>query len=92
MSTEATLSGEAARIISANGQITLDDDILAHLGAGPGSKLIARKLPNGAVELRLAGRRGKIANLVGFLTREGQRTVSIEEMNEAIAAGWAGEV
>ncbi|CUS43116.1 hypothetical protein MGWOODY_Smn3629 [hydrothermal vent metagenome] len=37
-------------------------------------------------------RSGKISKVFGILKREGQRPVSIEEMNEAIEAGWAGEV
>jgi|CZQE01.1.fsa_nt_gi antitoxin PrlF len=78
--------------VDAEGSITLDESVLTHLGAVPGSRLIACKLPDGAIELRVDRRSGKISKVFGILKREGQRPVSIEEMNEAIEAGWAGEV
>jgi hypothetical protein len=78
--------------VTANGNITLLEDILQHLGAQAGSKLVLRKLPNGRVEVQLARRMGSIAAVFGMLKREGQRPISIEEMNETIERGWAGEL
>jgi AbrB family looped-hinge helix DNA binding protein len=77
--------------VTAKGQITLRKEVLQHMGVHPGSKLEIDKLPNGGIKLTPVPAKGKIADFCGFLKREGQRTISIEEMNEAIAAGWAGE-
>jgi hypothetical protein len=43
------------------------------------------------VELRPAPT-GKISDAFGILKRPGQRAITIEEMNEVIAKGWAGEL
>jgi antitoxin PrlF len=78
--------------ITAKGQVTLRKNVLRHLGVEPGAKVEVDLLPDGRVELRPAPKTsGKISDVFGMLRREGQRPVSIEEMNEAIAAGWAGE-
>ncbi|MDE1917889.1 MAG: AbrB/MazE/SpoVT family DNA-binding domain-containing protein [Sphingomonadales bacterium] len=78
--------------VTAKGQITLRKDLLQHLGVHPGAKLELHKLPNGAIEVRAAPVKGKIADFFGILKKDGQRPVSIEEMNEVIAKGWAGEL
>jgi AbrB family looped-hinge helix DNA binding protein len=78
--------------ITAKGQVTLRKDVLRHLGVEPGAKVEVDLLPDGRVELRPAAKAiGKISDIFGMLRRDGQRPVSIEEMNEAIAVGWAGE-
>ncbi|WP_313802638.1 AbrB/MazE/SpoVT family DNA-binding domain-containing protein [Sphingobium sp.] len=77
--------------VTAKGQITLRKDILKHLGVDAGSKINVRKLPNGKIQVEAAKPQGKITDFFGSLKREGQRPISIEEMNEAIAKGWAGE-
>ncbi|MFZ3484826.1 AbrB/MazE/SpoVT family DNA-binding domain-containing protein [Sphingomonas sp. 3-13AW] len=76
--------------VTSKGQITLRRDLLQHLGAQPGSKIAVRKLPNGRIEVEAAPPESKIAEVFGMLNRAGQRTVSIEEMGEIIADGWAG--
>ena len=81
----------ATLTVTAKGQITLRKDLLRHLGVHPGAKLSVQKLPGGGIEVRADKPQGKISDVFGALKREGQRPVSIEEMNEAIAKGWAGE-
>lgn len=76
--------------ITAKGQVTLRKDVLEHLGVGPGDKIVVEKLPSGRIEVSAPRRTGKISDAFGMLARPGQRVVSIEEMNEAIADGWAG--
>ena len=76
--------------ITAKGQVTLRKDILNHLGVGPGEKIVVDKLPDGKIQVRAAPT-GKIEEAFGMLKREGQPTFTIEEINEAIARGWAGE-
>lgn len=77
--------------ITAKGQVTLRKELLQHLGVHPGDKISIEKLPGGELRFRAARPTGKIENFFGSLKREGQRPISIEEMNEAIAASWAGE-
>jgi hypothetical protein len=76
--------------ITAKGQVTLRKDVLQHLGVNNGAKVSVEKLPNGVVQIR-AKPTGKISDVFGMLKRPGQRPISIEEMNEAIADGWAGK-
>ena len=78
--------------ITSKGQITLRKELLSHLGVHPGDKIEFEKLPDGRVEIRPEKKAGKIDAFCGFLKREGQRAISIEEMNEVIERGWAGEL
>jgi bifunctional DNA-binding transcriptional regulator/antitoxin component of YhaV-PrlF toxin-antitoxin module len=77
--------------VTAKGQITLRKDLLQHLGAEPGHKLMVVKLPDGSLAVRSEHRTGKISDLVGMFKRPGQPCLTIEEINEATAKGWAGE-
>lgn len=77
--------------ITAKGQITLRKDLLQHLGIHPGEKISVDKLPDGRIAVKAARPTGKISDAFGMLKREGGPTLTIEEMNEAIAKGWAGE-
>jgi len=77
--------------VTAKGQVTLRKDLLRHLGVGPGEKINVDMLPDGRVEIRAAGRTGRISDVFGLLKREGGPRLSIEEMNEVIADGWAGK-
>ncbi len=77
--------------ITSKGQITLRKELLQHLGIMAGDKIRLDKLPDGRVAIVPVKRTGKISDVFGSLKREGQRPISIEEMNEAIEKGWAGE-
>ena len=77
--------------ITSKGQVTLRKDILEHLGVRPGEKIAVDKLPGGRVSVRSDKRTGKISEAFGMLKREGQPTLTIDEINEAIERGWAGE-
>jgi AbrB family looped-hinge helix DNA binding protein len=76
--------------ITAKGQVTLRKDILTHLGVGPGEKVEIEKLPDGRIEVKAAPT-GRISDVFGFLKRKGGASLSIEEMNEIAASGWAGK-
>ncbi|WP_441233502.1 AbrB/MazE/SpoVT family DNA-binding domain-containing protein [Bradyrhizobium sp. 930_D9_N1_4] len=77
--------------VTVEGQVTLTAELLKHLGVRPGDRLIANGLPNGKVELRAAPR-GEISDAFGFLSAKRiDAPLSIEGMNEIIAAAWAGE-
>ena len=76
--------------VTAKGQITLRKEVLGHLGVRPGDKLDVDLLKEGRLELR--PRRGTSAAAVfGLLARPGAPRLSIEDLNEATASGWAGE-
>jgi bifunctional DNA-binding transcriptional regulator/antitoxin component of YhaV-PrlF toxin-antitoxin module len=76
--------------VTGKGQVTLRKDVLQHLGVQPGEKITVDMLPDGRVEVRAARRKGKISDVFGMLKREGQPILTIEEINEAAARGWAG--
>jgi antitoxin PrlF len=76
--------------VTVKGQVTLRRELLRHLGVSPGEKVDVDLLPGGRIEIRAARRTGKISDAFGMLKREGQRTFTIDEINEAAARGWAG--
>lgn len=81
-----------ALIVTAQGQITLSEDLLQHLGVQPGEAVTIDKVPGGALRIRAPRPSAKLADAFGALKRPGQRSLSIEEMNEIIAKGWAGKL
>lgn len=81
-----------ALTITARGQITLKKDLLQHLGIHPGDKLAIDKMPGGEIRIRAERPSGSIVDFCGSLKQECQRSLSIEEMNQIIGKGWAGEL
>jgi len=77
--------------ISSRGQVTLKKSVLHHLGVQAGDTVTIEAQPNGTIALRRAPT-GHISDVFGMLHRPGQRVISIEEMNDIIAKGWAGEL
>jgi AbrB family looped-hinge helix DNA binding protein len=77
--------------VTAKGQVTLRKDLLKHLGVQPGEKIAVDKLPDGRIEVRAARPTGKISDAFGFLKRKGGPSLSIEEINQIAARGWAGK-
>ncbi|MFZ1108048.1 MAG: AbrB/MazE/SpoVT family DNA-binding domain-containing protein [Rhodomicrobium sp.] len=78
--------------VTAKGQITLRKDLLKHLGVETGGKLAVEKLPGGRIGIRAERPAGKIADVFNALKKSGGSCLSIEEMNEIAARGWAGEL
>jgi AbrB family looped-hinge helix DNA binding protein len=76
--------------ITAKGQVTLRKDILKHLGVVPGERVSVEKLPDGRVEVKAAPA-GKISDVFNCLKKPGRRALSVDEMNEIAARGWAGQ-
>lgn len=81
----------ASQAITAKGQVTLRRDLLQHLGVKPGERIDFDKLPSGEVRVRAAKPTGTIDDFLGCLAGRTRKVATIEEMNEAAAAGWAGE-
>jgi AbrB family looped-hinge helix DNA binding protein len=77
--------------VTAKGQVTLRKDVLRHLGIQPGDKITVEKLPDGRVEMRAARPTGHISDIFGFFKNEEGISLSIDDMNQVIADGWAGK-
>lgn len=77
--------------VTAKGQVTLRKDLLKHLGVHPGEKIAVDKLPDGRIAMRAARPTGNISDVFDFLKRKNGPSLSIEEINEVAARGWAGK-
>ena len=77
--------------VTAKGQVTLRKDVLKHLGVQPGEKITVDKLPDGRIEVKAARTNGRISDVFNLLKRDNAPTLSIDEMNEITAKGWAGK-
>jgi AbrB family looped-hinge helix DNA binding protein len=73
----------ATSTLTAKGQTTVPREIREHLGLAPGDKIAYEIAPDGSVHLR--AKKLSFAETAGMLARPGQRAVSIEEMDDAIA-------
>ncbi len=77
--------------VTAKGQVTLRKEVLEHLGIRPGDKITVDKLPGGRIEVKAARPTGSISAVFGLLKKKGRPALSIEEINEIAARGWAGK-
>jgi len=77
--------------VTARGQVTFRRDVLLHLGIQPGEKIELDKLPDGRVALRASRPSGEIDGFLGFLAGKTKTVATIDEINDAAAAGWAGQ-
>ena len=75
--------------ITAKGQVTLKQELLNHLGVGPGEKIEADKLPDGRIVVRAAVQEGAISDFIGCLVQKDGAKLTIDEMNEIASRGWA---
>ena len=78
-------------VTTCKGQLTLKRDLLQHLGIRPGERITLEKLPHGELRIRAAPKTGQINNFVGLLAGQTDKVVTLEEMQDAIEAGWAGD-
>lgn len=75
--------------ITAKGQVTLKQELLNHLGVGPGEKIEADKLPDGRIVVRAAAQEGTMPDFIGCLAQKDGPKLTIDEMNEIASQGWA---
>lgn len=75
--------------VTRKGQITLNQQLLRHLGVAPGEQIDIDVLPDGTLRLRRPVARGRIEGLFGLLRREHGKVATLEEISEATAAGAA---
>jgi bifunctional DNA-binding transcriptional regulator/antitoxin component of YhaV-PrlF toxin-antitoxin module len=76
--------------VTAKGQVTLRKEVLEHLGVSPGEKIVVDLLPSGRMEVRAAKAPSSIDGFFGSLKQPGTPALSVDEMNEIAAEGWAG--
>ena len=81
----------ATLTVTARGQVTFRKDVLQHLGIKPGEKIELDLLPDGRGMLRAARPSGTIEDFFGLLAGRTRKVATIEEINEAVAQGWAGK-
>ena len=60
-----------------------------HLGVGPGAKVEAEKLPDGRIVVRAAELEGAVNDFIGCLAQRRGPKLTIREINEIVARGWA---
>jgi AbrB family looped-hinge helix DNA binding protein len=77
----------ATAAVTSKGQITIPLEVRKKLGIKPGDRI--RFIEGEHGEFILKPMTGSIKDLKGFAQWTG-KPVSIEEMNETIAKGWAG--
>ncbi|WP_442579059.1 AbrB/MazE/SpoVT family DNA-binding domain-containing protein [Mesorhizobium sp. ASY16-5R] len=82
----------AIATITAKGQITLRKEVLRTLGVKPGDKVSVEITPTGKVELGALRKKQGLNAFFGSLHRPGEPTKSLEEINEIVRKGWAGEL
>ena len=84
----------ASLAVTAKGQVTLKRELLQHLGIKPGERIEFEKLPGGELKVRAVRPTGTIDNFFHALDGKVQlqKPLSIDEMNEIAAAGWAGQL
>lgn len=75
--------------VTAKGQVTLRKDVLHHLGAHPGSRLVVDKLPDGRVEVHAERSAGKITDVFNALKKPKGAKLSLAQIENIAASGWA---
>jgi bifunctional DNA-binding transcriptional regulator/antitoxin component of YhaV-PrlF toxin-antitoxin module len=89
---DTAVEQQATLTVTAKGQVTLRKDVLKHLGVQPGEKIIVDMLPNGQLKVRAARQKGHISKFFGSLQKDDGISLTIDEINEIAAKGWAGEL
>ena len=77
--------------ITAKGQVTLRQELLRHLGVKPGEQIEVSALPGGRIEVRAAQPAGSIEDFIGLLAGRSSKHATLEQIQQAVEGGWAGE-
>jgi antitoxin PrlF len=70
--------------VTTKGKITLQQDLLKHLGVAPGQQVKVHKLPGGALTIGNYTQNGNINDFIACLHKPDTPIVSIDEMNEVV--------
>jgi bifunctional DNA-binding transcriptional regulator/antitoxin component of YhaV-PrlF toxin-antitoxin module len=82
----------ATLTLTARGQVTFSKKVLQHLGLRPGEKIQIDLLPDRRGILKAAEKKGSIDDFIGLLAHKTNKVATLEEIEEAIQKGWAGQV
>ena len=77
--------------VTAKGQVTSRREALDHLGVRPGDKIDVDLLPGRRLEVR-ARPTGKISDVFNRFKSPDGPHLSLEEIQEIVRQGWAGEL
>lgn len=82
----------ATLTVTAKGQVTFRREVLQHLGIQPGGKIEVDLLPGGQAALKAARPTRTIRDFSGLLAGKTAKVATLEEIEETIAKGWAGQL
>jgi bifunctional DNA-binding transcriptional regulator/antitoxin component of YhaV-PrlF toxin-antitoxin module len=82
----------ATLTVTARGQVTFRKEVLQHLGIEPGGRIELDLLPDGRASLKAARPAGTVDGFLGLLAGKTTKVATLEEIEEASARGWAGEL
>lgn len=77
--------------VTMKGQVTLKRELLQHLGIKPGERIALEKLPGGELRVRAERPAGTISSFIGRHAGKMKKPLTVDEINEIVASGWAGE-
>ncbi len=78
--------------VTAKGQVTLRKEVLKHLGVEPGDEIEVEVAPGGKVEMHAARPKKSWDEIAGFFKGKTTKVATLEEIQEAIEKGWAGQL
>lgn len=79
--------------VSVEGQITISKEVLDQLGVKPGDEVEVDTTCGKLLQIRPAQKKaGTIEDFFGSLKNKHNIRASLDDINDAIEAGWAGEV
>ncbi len=77
--------------VTMKGQVTLKRELLQHLGIKPGDRIALDKLPGGELRVRAEQPAGTITTFIGRHAGKVKKPLTLDEINEIAASGWAGD-
>jgi bifunctional DNA-binding transcriptional regulator/antitoxin component of YhaV-PrlF toxin-antitoxin module len=77
--------------VTARGQVTLDKDVLQHIGVKPGDKIEVLLLPDAIGVVKAGQPECAISGFIGLLAGRTQKIARLDEIANAAANGWAGK-
>lgn len=78
--------------ITAEGQITLQDELLQHIGVKHGGQVEVTKSLDGELRIKAKQPSHSISHVFGALKQQaGDTVLTVDEMNAVIADSWAGK-
>jgi len=76
--------------VMSGGRVTLRKELLEHLGVKPGDRISVDLRPGGEASIRADRQSRPIESLFGLLKRDGERPLSLEEIDEVIKGKLGG--